>query len=120
MPSREQTRRAASATKKSGRTTTKKTRPRVGQERADAEAPQKESVPERRQDDGSFHVDPNRISAKMRDKLSACEFQLAMTEAAFEQSQEENQRLRNEVLALQTRLNELESDEGGEDGFGGE
>lgn len=108
MPNREQGRAQTAAAKKAGRTTAKKARPREATNVVDMPPPPEftsSPVPQ----DGVFQVDPQRISAKLRNRLSDAEFQLALHEAGFEQSQEENRRLKEEVAALQRRVEELET-----------
>lgn len=107
MPSRAQSRARAQAAKKPGRTTKKKVKPVPGD--VVEMHPEVEVAPPP-QDDGQFSVEPQRIQAKLRDKLAESEYRASLVEAAFEQSQEDVRRLRAEMSAKNARITELEAE----------
>ncbi len=62
------------------------------------------------QQDQPFSVDPQRLANKLQTKLNETSLQLALTEAAFDQSQEEVRSLRVQIEGLQARIAELEAE----------
>lgn len=67
------------------------------------------------QQEGQYTVDPNRITQKLSQKVNDLNLELAMTQAAFEQSQDEVRQLRSTIDSLNARLAEYEGDDESEE-----